>query len=172
MYDDDEKVVVQSILSLIGKQCLFDIGAPDLHHVSLASWQYYVNMGEDLSVEGYVVCSLIRSQKFLFSQKPNNNYICVLLLVTYCLYPRLMFQIMEKLVEDVPKECLLLNKVVSKVKWDSSFCGKEGRVYLVCVVCEDGDEILADHVIVTISLGEQFANDYSFHFYISCFYSL
>ncbi|XP_053479899.1 polyamine oxidase (exo-N4-amino) 1 [Ictalurus furcatus] len=106
MYKADEKMVVQSILSLVGKQFLLHIGASDLHNVSLASWQYYINMGEDLNVEG------------------------------------LMFQMVEKLVEDFPKECLLLNKAVSKIKWDGAFCGKEGRVYPVCVVCEDRDEIM------------------------------
>ncbi|KAF4072389.1 hypothetical protein AMELA_G00262450 [Ameiurus melas] len=52
IYKADEKMVVQSILSLVGKQFLLDIGASDLHKVSLASWQYYINMGEDLNVEG------------------------------------------------------------------------------------------------------------------------
>lgn len=131
MYKADEKMVVQSILSLVGKQFLLHIGASDLHNVSLASWQYYINMGEDLNVEGYVICSLIRSQKFLLSRKPNNSYILyplLLLITTYCLYPRVMFQMVEKLVEDFPKECLLLNKAVSKIKWDGAFCGKEGQV--------------------------------------------
>ncbi|KAF7695423.1 hypothetical protein HF521_007146 [Silurus meridionalis] len=52
MHQADEKMLVQSILSLVGKQFLLDIGASDLHNVSLASWQYYINMGEDLNVEG------------------------------------------------------------------------------------------------------------------------
>ncbi|KAI5610180.1 hypothetical protein C0J50_5533, partial [Silurus asotus] len=117
MHQADEKMLVQSILSLVGKQFLLDIGASDLHNVSLASWQYYINMGEDLNVEG------------------------------------LMFQLVENLMEDFPKECLLLSKAVSKIDWDGSFSDKEGHVYPVCVVCEDGEEILADHVIVTISLG-------------------
>lgn len=149
----DEKMVVQSILSLVGKQFLVDIGGSDLHDISLASWEYYVNMGQDLNVEGYVICLLISSQQFLLIQKPN-NFICIMHIVTICPYPRHMFHIVDRLMEDIPKGSLLQNKAVSKIKWDSSFTGEEGREYPVCVVCEDGDEILADHVIITISLGE------------------
>uniref|UniRef100_A0A8B9JGX9 Polyamine oxidase (exo-N4-amino) 1 n=1 Tax=Astyanax mexicanus TaxID=7994 RepID=A0A8B9JGX9_ASTMX len=64
-----------------------------------------------------------------------------------------MFQMVEKLAEDVPKERLLLNKAVSKIEWDGSFSGTDSQVYPVRVLCGDGGEILADHVIVTVSLG-------------------
>lgn len=77
-----------------------------------------------------------------------------------------MFRLVDMLLEDLPKERLLLKREVNKIKWDGSFCaGKdlsahteavsEGNVrnYPVCVVCENGEEILADHVIVTVSLG-------------------
>lgn len=70
IHQADERMLVQGILSLVGKQYLLDIGASDLHDVSLASWEYYINMGEDLNVEGYVICSLIRSPEFLFNQRP------------------------------------------------------------------------------------------------------
>lgn len=74
-------------------------------------------------------------------------------LMFYCF--RLMFQIVEKLAEDFPKERLLLNKAVGKIEWDGSFPGADGQVYPVRLLCEDGgEEILADHVIVTVSLGE------------------
>ncbi|XP_036435080.1 polyamine oxidase (exo-N4-amino) 1 isoform X2 [Colossoma macropomum] len=112
-----DKKSVQGVLALVGKDYLLSIAASDLHNVSADSWQYYINMGDDLNVEGF------------------------------------MFQIVEKLAEDFPKERLLLNKAVRKIEWDGSFPGTEGLEYPVRVVCEDGAEILADHVIVTVSLG-------------------
>ncbi|KAL6459005.1 hypothetical protein MHYP_G00324770 [Metynnis hypsauchen] len=113
----DEKKSVQGVLALVGKDYLLSIAASDLHSVSANSWQYYINMGDDLNVEGF------------------------------------MFQVVEKLAEDFPKEHLLLNKAVRKIDWDGSFPGTEGVEYPVRVVCEDGAEILADHVILTVSLG-------------------
>ncbi|KAG9270848.1 peroxisomal N(1)-acetyl-spermine/spermidine oxidase-like isoform X1 [Astyanax mexicanus] len=113
----EEKKSVQGVLALVGKDYLINIAASDLHRVSVDSWQYYTNMGDDLNVEG-------------------------------C-----MFQMVEKLAEDVPKERLLLNKAVSKIEWDGSFSGTDSQVYPVRVLCGDGGEILADHVIVTVSLG-------------------
>lgn len=65
-----------------------------------------------------------------------------------------MFQVLERFVMDIPMKHLLLNKVVSKIEWDGCFSSKEGQLYPVRIMCEGGDEILADHVIVTISLGE------------------
>uniref|UniRef100_A0A671NTG6 Polyamine oxidase (exo-N4-amino) 1 n=1 Tax=Sinocyclocheilus anshuiensis TaxID=1608454 RepID=A0A671NTG6_9TELE len=98
LQDDDEKPRMQSVFALVGKDMLIDVGASDLHRISLDSWQYYINMGDSLN--------------------------------------------------DFPKDRLLLKREVSKIKWDGSF-----SVYPVCVICENGEEILADHVIVTISLG-------------------
>lgn len=49
----DEKKSVQSVLALVGKEYLLNIAASDLHEVSVDSWQYYINMGDDLNVEGY-----------------------------------------------------------------------------------------------------------------------
>lgn len=78
----------------------------------------------------------------------------------------LMFQLVDKLLEDFPKDCLLLKREVSKIKWDGTFSvapsptahteaasDEKVRQYPVCIVCENGEEILADHIIVTISLG-------------------
>lgn len=83
-----------------------------------------------------------------------------------------MFRLVDMLSEDFPKERLLTKREVSKIKWDGSFSAvkdvpappsdeslsapvSEGNVrhYPVCIVCENGEEILADHVIVTVSLG-------------------
>ncbi|XP_072537745.1 polyamine oxidase (exo-N4-amino) 1 isoform X2 [Salminus brasiliensis] len=113
----DEKKSVQSVLALVGKDYLINTAASDLHNVSIDSWQYYVNMGDDLNVEGF------------------------------------MFQMVETLAENFPEERLLLNKTVAKIEWDGSFPGTDSLAYPVRVVCEDGQQILADHVIVTISLG-------------------
>lgn len=51
--DSDSKKITQSVLALVGKDMLIDIGASDLHSVSLDSWQYYTNMGDSLNVPGY-----------------------------------------------------------------------------------------------------------------------
>uniref|UniRef100_A0A8C2BTI9 Amine oxidase n=1 Tax=Cyprinus carpio TaxID=7962 RepID=A0A8C2BTI9_CYPCA len=116
--DDDKRTRMQSVFALVGKDMLIDIGASDLHRISLDSWQYYINMGDSLNIPG------------------------------------LMFQLVDKLLEDFPKDRLLLKREVSKIKWDGSFSVAPALCqYPVCIVCENGEEILADHVIVTISLG-------------------
>lgn len=130
LQDNDEKTRMQSVFALVGKDMLIDVGASDLHRISLDSWQYYINMGDSLNVAG------------------------------------LMFQLVDKLLEDFPKDCLLLKREVSKIKWDGTFSvapsptahteaasDEKVRQYPVCIVCENGEEILADHIIVTISLG-------------------
>ncbi|XP_066499511.1 polyamine oxidase (exo-N4-amino) 1 isoform X2 [Hoplias malabaricus] len=116
-WNTNNKEHVQSVLALVAKDYLLSIAASDLHCVSKDSWKYYVNMGDDLNVEG------------------------------------IMFQILEKLAEDLSQESLVLNKEVVKIEWDGSFPGSDNRVYPVRVVSKDGDEILADHVIITVSLG-------------------
>ncbi|XP_051964679.1 polyamine oxidase (exo-N4-amino) 1 [Xyrauchen texanus] len=139
LQDSEEKKRKQSVFALVGKDMLIDVGASNLHSISLDSWQYYVDMGDTLSVAG------------------------------------LMFQLVNMLLEDFPKDRVLLKREVSKIRWDGAFsAGKdmqpvphdepltaqtesisEGTVrqFPVCVVCENGEEILADHVIVTVSLG-------------------
>ncbi|XP_062413010.1 polyamine oxidase (exo-N4-amino) 1 isoform X1 [Sardina pilchardus] len=64
-----------------------------------------------------------------------------------------MFLLPEKLLEDFPKERLLLNKAVMKINWDGGFSGHESRIYPVCIECANGEKFLCDHVVVTISLG-------------------
>ncbi|XP_067847375.1 peroxisomal N(1)-acetyl-spermine/spermidine oxidase-like [Heptranchias perlo] len=65
------------------------------------------------------------------------------------LFPSLL----QKLLEIIPREKLLLEKPVKQILWNGSFESEDGSLYPVRVVCEDGDHILADHVIVTVSLG-------------------
>ncbi|XP_043103576.1 polyamine oxidase (exo-N4-amino) 1 [Puntigrus tetrazona] len=132
--DNQMKTTMQNILALVGKDMLIDTGASDLHRISLDSWQYYIDMGDSLNVAG------------------------------------LMFQLVDMLMEDFPKDRLVLKREVNKIKWDGSFSvasahneplpahtesasQEKARRYPVCIVCENGEEILADHVIVTISLG-------------------
>ncbi|GCB68401.1 hypothetical protein scyTo_0012279, partial [Scyliorhinus torazame] len=67
--------------------------------------------------------------------------------------PGLFPSLLQKLLEVIPKEKLLLEKPVKQIQWNGSFQWEGGSLYPVRVVCEDGDQILADHVIVTISLG-------------------
>ncbi|NP_001107075.1 polyamine oxidase (exo-N4-amino) 1 [Danio rerio] len=122
---EDEKARMQSVFALVGKDMLIDIGASDLHRISLDSWQYYIDMGDSVNITGF------------------------------------MYQLVDLLKEDFPKDRLLLKREVRTIKWDGSFpspqneASPEGKVrqYPVCIVCEDGEEILADHVIVTVSLG-------------------
>ncbi|XP_072342019.1 peroxisomal N(1)-acetyl-spermine/spermidine oxidase-like isoform X2 [Scyliorhinus torazame] len=66
--------------------------------------------------------------------------------------PGLFPSLLQKLLEVIPKEKLLLEKPVKQIQWNGSFQWEDGSLYPVRVVCEDGDQILADHVIVTISL--------------------
>ncbi|KAI2661832.1 Spermine oxidase [Labeo rohita] len=134
LQDNDMKTRMQSVFALVGKDMLIDVGASNLHRISLDSWQYYIDMGDSVNVPG------------------------------------LMFQLVDMLLEDFPKDRLLLKREVSKIKWDGSFSvspprdeplhahtesasEEKVRQYPVCIVCENGEEILADHVIVTISLG-------------------
>uniref|UniRef100_A0AAY4EZF9 Amine oxidase domain-containing protein n=1 Tax=Denticeps clupeoides TaxID=299321 RepID=A0AAY4EZF9_9TELE len=64
-----------------------------------------------------------------------------------------MFMLKDKLLEDLPKDRLLLNRPVSKVYWEGSFRNEEGHQFPVCLLCENGEQILADHVVVTVSVG-------------------
>lgn len=54
------------------------------------------------------------------------------------------------------KESILFNKPVKTIHWRGSYQeeGSEGRTFPVQVECEDGETFLADHVIVTVPLGE------------------
>lgn len=62
----------------------------------------------------------------------------------------------ERLLSDLPEDTVLLNKAVRTIRWQGSFRqeGDDARVFPVRVECEDGDVFLADHVIVTVPLGE------------------
>lgn len=62
----------------------------------------------------------------------------------------------ERLLSDLPEGTVLLNKAVRTIQWQGSFReeGDDARVFPVRVECEDGDVFLADHVIVTVPLGE------------------
>ncbi|XP_051880320.1 peroxisomal N(1)-acetyl-spermine/spermidine oxidase-like isoform X2 [Pristis pectinata] len=73
------------------------------------------------------------------------------------LFPTLL----QKLLEAIPREKLLLKKPVKQILWNGSFESEDGSMYPVRVVCEDGDHILADHVIFSISLGCLKANGQS-----------
>lgn len=57
---------------------------------------------------------------------------------------------------DLPEGTVLLNKAVRTIWWRGSFYeeGDDTRAFPVRVECEDGDAFLADHVIVTVPLGE------------------
>lgn len=63
----------------------------------------------------------------------------------------------ERLLSDLPEGTVLFNKAVRTIHWQGSFReeGNDGsRVFPVRVECEDGDVFLADHVIITVPLGE------------------
>ncbi|GCB68403.1 peroxisomal N(1)-acetyl-spermine/spermidine oxidase-like [Scyliorhinus torazame] len=57
------------------------------------------------------------------------------------------------LMEDIPREKLLLEKPVKQIQWNENFESCDGTTHPIKVVCEDGEFFLADHVIVTVSLG-------------------
>lgn len=84
--------------------------------------------------------------------------------------PSGFINIVEILAQDIPKSVIQLNKPVKRIYWNGSFkkeihClnntflnhnldgQEEEEGYQVWVECEDGEFILADHVIVTMSLG-------------------
>lgn len=51
----------------------------------------------------------------------------------------------------------MLNKAVRTIQWQGAFYeeGDNARDFPVRVECEDGDAFLADHVIITVPLGEE-----------------
>ncbi|XP_062903175.1 spermine oxidase [Mobula hypostoma] len=84
--------------------------------------------------------------------------------------PSGFINIVEILARDIPKSVIQLNKPVKRIYWNGSFKKEihyinstllnhnldgqeEEEGYQVWVECEDGEFILADHVIVTMSLG-------------------
>ncbi|XP_043554065.1 peroxisomal N(1)-acetyl-spermine/spermidine oxidase-like isoform X2 [Chiloscyllium plagiosum] len=75
--------------------------------------------------------------------------------------PGLFPSLLQKLLEVIPEEKLLLERPVKQIQWDGNFISEDTSLYPVRVVCEDGNHILADHVIVTISLGCLKANSQS-----------
>lgn len=62
----------------------------------------------------------------------------------------------DRMLSALPEGTVLLNKPVRTIQWRGSFReeGDEARDFPVRVECEDGDTFLADHVIVTVPLGE------------------
>ncbi|XP_038640503.1 peroxisomal N(1)-acetyl-spermine/spermidine oxidase-like isoform X2 [Scyliorhinus canicula] len=62
-------------------------------------------------------------------------------------------KLISSLKEDIPREKLLLEKPVKQIQWNGNFESYDGSTHPIRVVCEDGDSFLADHVIVTVSLG-------------------
>lgn len=62
----------------------------------------------------------------------------------------------DRMLAALPEGTVLLNKPVKTIQWQGSFCekGDVARTFPVRVECEDGDSFLADHVIITVPLGE------------------
>lgn len=62
----------------------------------------------------------------------------------------------DRVLSSLPEGTVLLNKAVRTIQWRGSFHeeGDQARDFPVRVECEDGDAFLADHVIVTVPLGE------------------
>ena len=60
-----------------------------------------------------------------------------------------------RLAEELPSNCLLLNKEVKTIHWSPGSGGTdiEDTVDPITVVCQDGTVFAVDHVIVTVSLG-------------------
>ncbi|XP_063056321.1 peroxisomal N(1)-acetyl-spermine/spermidine oxidase-like [Engraulis encrasicolus] len=114
---DEAKMNALNTLTVAGRFALTALGAPALNSVALNCYEYFINMGEDLDMEGN------------------------------------MFSLITKLLEDFPKDRLLLDRPVTQISWDGGFCDDEKRLYPVNIECENGEKILCDHVVVTFSLG-------------------
>lgn len=57
--------------------------------------------------------------------------------------------LISNLISELPTNIVTYNRPVRCVHWNN----RENKVNPVMLVCDDGEEIAADHVIVTVSLG-------------------
>ncbi|XP_040419897.1 peroxisomal N(1)-acetyl-spermine/spermidine oxidase isoform X2 [Cygnus olor] len=73
-----------------------------------------------------------------------------------CTFPGGYSSLPDRMLAALPEGTVLLNKPVKTIQWQGSFCekGDVARIFPVRVECEDGDSFLADHVIITVPLGE------------------
>lgn len=76
------------------------------------------------------------------------------------MFGRNMFSVITKLLEDFPKDRLLMDRPVTQISWDGCFCDHENRLYPISIECENGEKILCDHVVVTFSLGKTVLQSY------------
>uniref|UniRef100_A0A8C5QBB1 Amine oxidase domain-containing protein n=1 Tax=Leptobrachium leishanense TaxID=445787 RepID=A0A8C5QBB1_9ANUR len=70
-----------------------------------------------------------------------------------CTFPGGYESLVNQIKSPLPNDTVLFNKTVKTIQWNGTFQGSDSRIYPVQVQCEDGDTFVADHVIVTVSLG-------------------
>uniref|UniRef100_A0A8C5WGC0 Amine oxidase domain-containing protein n=1 Tax=Leptobrachium leishanense TaxID=445787 RepID=A0A8C5WGC0_9ANUR len=70
-----------------------------------------------------------------------------------CTFPGGFESLVTQIKSALPNDTILFNKTVKTIHWNGAFQGSDARIYPVQVQCEDGDMFVADHVIVTVSLG-------------------
>ncbi|XP_078711569.1 peroxisomal N(1)-acetyl-spermine/spermidine oxidase [Lampetra fluviatilis] len=72
-----------------------------------------------------------------------------------CTLPRGYQSLTDKMMNMVPLGCIMLNTPVVCIHWQLEPQKTDGntRHHSVCVECEGGDKLYADHVLVTIPLG-------------------
>ncbi|KAF7234621.1 Peroxisomal N(1)-acetyl-spermine/spermidine oxidase [Varanus komodoensis] len=72
-----------------------------------------------------------------------------------CTLPNGYESLVECIVASLPEESLLFDKPVKTIHWGGSYLEEAtpGRLFDVQVECEDGEKIVADHVLITVPLG-------------------
>ncbi|XP_032082103.1 peroxisomal N(1)-acetyl-spermine/spermidine oxidase [Thamnophis elegans] len=72
-----------------------------------------------------------------------------------CTFPNGFQGLTDHIMASLPEGIVLFDKPVKTIHWGRSDLeeGSPGRLFGVQVECEDGEKILADHVIITVPLG-------------------
>ncbi|XP_059802098.1 peroxisomal N(1)-acetyl-spermine/spermidine oxidase-like [Hypanus sabinus] len=107
-----------------------------------------------LNVEFKLECCVAGTDSLdLLALQPYGEY--VMLPGIDCTFPRGFNSLIDEMMKPLPKNLVSFNKSVKCIHWNGSFETPAAlkQSYPVVVECEDGKSIPADHVIVTVPLG-------------------